>query len=455
MLSREALDIELVDAIRYFSPEEVVLTNLSTVDLLEKLIRLLPDIEPNPAYAVGVMQDRTVILRRLLRVILEKEEEIDEAPEQYCDKVFDLQLTLAKAFPISLIDRVTQENVDTTAPLVFFSNGEVHLKTSAKAFYLQEGCYNSAGEYLDFNNSPMSKREIISLLKQGIRFIEAPSSAERVGKKIGRALGITAIICTYFGMAFFLTLPLLLITLLTGIFSAIASYFSTTLLTTGRAFSVGLAAGVVVLGVLSIAFPPIAGLLVTLGLIGSSTATSACAYFAATVLPMIIAPVLVGVTMITSYITRISIPDVLALTAVLPSMAIVMVIEKVGGFIGRGLNAIGKFLHIIPSSLPQAPVASAEDEAEPQQEPQAQQPEQVVLGSTTGIYILIDAATQNASQEFQAQPDNPQLAPSAPLARAVASVEPVANGIFSGRSTTLGELYAKQQENPPSPKRTG
>jgi hypothetical protein len=357
MLSRPALANQLPEYIRFFSPD-INLSALGTTELLDVLFQALLPYSRLDRIGIRVTEadeeGKVEYVRASLRNIL-----VNPQWVSFSEEAFALLMLLARTYPyLSDRDPVTQEIVDPDAPLIFFSNGNAYLKSSVKKFYRQRPSYNEAGEYLDFDGFPLSMHEITSLQQQGVRFIEEPSIAEKIGKTIGKILGALIWIGLFVGAVVILPLPALFAAVITGILTTFITHPTLpTQVTKTMAFLTGTILAISVMALLSIVFPPVAALLVTAGLITSGAAAAAVTFFTTMLLPCV--PLLVTTAIsIGAMIKRIPIPDIVLASIRAPSQAIVAITEGAFGFLGRVINFIGKALCILPSLPPQPPVVA-------------------------------------------------------------------------------------------------
>jgi hypothetical protein len=420
MLSREILNVNLGRYIRFFSSSDTEnVSNLSTLQLLEKLTRVLSTPTHNTTLSLITSrseQNRVQYLRIHLQRLSELER-VDGSPanENYYDMIFALKITLAKGFVDFIPDTFEQEDiVDNNTPLVFFSNGTAHLKQSAEKFYQHRSCYNEAGEYLNFTGQPLSKREIISLQKQGVRFIQEPSSAEKFGKKLGKMLGILIASLVCGGSFIVLPINLIIVSAVSGCISLVSAVFSP-----GRSYAHAFVAGAIaaslILAVGCLAFPPLAALLVAAGAISSGAAASAFTVFTSMVLPFVPAA-MIAAGIIIKYVTGMHYLDMVKKIFLAPFNLILPVTTKVYGFVGKLANALGKALHLIPTSLPKPPVVPPEERQIAEHLAEAAQVGYLTSTQQMFATLRIVSGNRDGIPAPQPQAFPPVPAPSAPIA---------------------------------------
>ncbi len=341
MLSRQELDRHLSDYINVLSAGNTTYAAFESLNIAND-----PDLPDDT---------RARFLRDALARIL-----TDETMAEYHDRAFALQMLLARNIPLlTHRDPLTHERIDNSGPLIYFSDGRAYPKSLIEKFYQRPFpfSYNEVGQYLDLDGLPISAREVESLQQQGVRFKQEPSIAEKIWRVLGRSFGFGLMTAFYIAAVLFMPVYGACSVLVLGLTNVLVRPST---LHPSRAFIIGVVAALLSMAVLTFAFPPVAMLLVSAGLISAGAASSAVALFSTFILPFI--PVVVSIgALITSLVSKTPFSDILYTLARAPDRLIVGAFEKSFGLIGKGINSLCKALHFIAAEPPRPPSVSDEE----------------------------------------------------------------------------------------------
>jgi hypothetical protein len=370
MLSGAALQNKLSNSIHVFATTEAI-GELTTLDALNKLIELYPTYPdpardnqgqalPNPAPEVyaNTEEKRLELLRRRLRNILAAE---TLATTLLCDKAFELQVLLARGFPVNNADIITLDEFQKNDKLIFLSSGTVFEKASAENFFNKALSRDGDGRYIDLNRDRLSDRELASLAEQGLeRFSslideEIRSTYYGRGKKIGRILGSVIAISLF---AFLLVSSTVLfpplLTLPLCVIAACALFASSDSEPSNLMRMYGAGAGVAIFAALvSLIFPPVMALFAASALISSSAAAAAVSFVGTVGVSFIMPALMIGAALA----RRILFPDITFYDALFkitnfPHVVIKKVCSTIGGLIGKGIQHITDYFNPPPAPQP-------------------------------------------------------------------------------------------------------
>jgi hypothetical protein len=314
----------------------------------------------SPRFIDKSTEDKIEVLRNHLRNVLASESRRAVIKEFY-DHVFDLQITLAHAFPVnqcgneSITDPITLEDIEyKDLDPVMFSNGQVVPRAGVQAFYSTHGCYDKNQKLKDLNVSLISQREIESLKRQHITIIPPSSFIERfvgadyriivsygtaIGALVGLIVSITAL------LIFMMACPLMPIIDLFSIAVGILSYLNRGSGRPIHAFLAGAYAVYVFVGIASLAFPPLLGLLASMSIINSAGVVAATNLFQSIIIPYVVPAVMLAVGIITSYVKQI--PLARAFGKILSNVFAtpIYVCAYIGDGIDKAIRKIRDLLH--------------------------------------------------------------------------------------------------------------
>jgi hypothetical protein len=149
---------------------------------MDVLLNILPDFSAASSKRSNLSRDDKIAhLRRRLITILAHEQDLS-LEKSFCDTVFTIQIALAKLFPFNKeasdgmeqageaweetfsFETITRD----TDNLIIFPESAVLTKASTQAYYQGQFGRDGAGNLRNFDNTPMSARQINSLQQQGI-----------------------------------------------------------------------------------------------------------------------------------------------------------------------------------------------------------------------------------------------------------------------------------------------
>ncbi len=371
MLSGTALQEQLSAKIHVFAGTETI-GELTILDALNKLIELYPTYPEPPSIVDGVRvpaadpvpasydnteEQRLALLRRRLRNIMAAE---SPAIKVLCDRAFELQMLLARGFPLNHADIITLEDFEKDEALIFLSSGTVISKASAENYFSKSHSRDNDGNYVDLNNTVLSSRELASLHAQQLKALSSydeitPTSYYSHGKLFGRrlayAITITAFVCLLWSGIFppLLALPLCIIT-------ASALYASEDMESSSLMRMYGAAAGVTIFAALiTVLFPPLAGLLAAASLISTGAAAAAVSFVMTVGTATILPALMFGVAALRRIFSpELSFHDALFKISNFPHVIITTVCVTLGGLIGKGIGYIKDYFN---PPLPPQPVS--------------------------------------------------------------------------------------------------
>jgi hypothetical protein len=314
LLSREALTTKLKDAIITFAPmwhgEDISLEYY-----LDELLDLLSDdeipLDTDNLPAATPLEQKIIILRRQLNKILTLEY-TEHFDKPFCDRIFDLQILLARAFPTNTkIDENTWEDPlhsdmhfnFTTSDLIAFSNGVILPTELAQQYYDNDTGYDQSGRPRDINNKVLSIRELKSLENQGIviDLLRQPKTnwTSTIGTLAGNIIGMGLAIA---GAFFFPPLPILYGTAFGLGFLAYA--YNDNSLGDFKGFLAGY--GIIFLfgGLLSVGFPPLLTLLVAKSVISAAAAATIGTFVKTVALPYLFPAITLAIGIAKSYLSN-------------------------------------------------------------------------------------------------------------------------------------------------------
>jgi hypothetical protein len=360
MLSGAALHKKLTDCIHVFADTENLgeLTILETLNKLIELYPIFPDPvrntlgarvpDPPPEDYPNTVEKRLELLRRRLRNIIAAETSENKL---LCDKAFQLQMILARGFPVnSDVDIITQYEFKKNSKLVFLSNGTVFIKSSAQD-YFSRSISRSGNDYIDLNRESLSQRELASLTAQGIEgfsvYALKPSSLPEWGKYIGNILGTVITLALFLFVIFATGLFPPLLTFPMVVLAGFSLFASASLESSDMLRIYAPIAGITLIAALiSLVFPPVLALIAATSLITSSTAAAVVTFVNTTGLGLIMPALMAGVALARHLrFPEISFNDALFKILNYPHVVIQTVCAKVGKGIGKGIQRIANYFN--------------------------------------------------------------------------------------------------------------